>query len=44
MLPHTIVAARGDGTTLATREIEKWQLAMQWPKGHFQPETIRVFQ
>jgi hypothetical protein len=44
MLPHTIVAAREDGTTMATREIQKWQLAMQWPKDHFHPETIRVFQ
>ena len=43
MLPHTIVAAKEDGTTLATREIEKWELAMQWPSDHFQPETIRVF-
>jgi hypothetical protein len=44
MLPHTIVAAKGDGTILATREIRKWELAVQWPNDHFHPETIRVFQ
>lgn len=42
MLPHTIVAAKGDGTTMATRDIQKWELAMQWPKDHFHPEKIRV--
>ena len=42
MLPHTIVAAKKDGTTMATRDIRKWELAMQWPKDHFHPETIRV--
>jgi hypothetical protein len=42
MLPHTIVAAKGDGTTMATRDIRKWELAKQWPKDHFRPETIRV--
>ena len=44
MLPHTIIAAKGDGTLLATREIRKWELAVQWPEDHFHPETIRVFQ
>lgn len=44
MLPHTIVAAKGDGTILATREIRKWELAVQWSKDDFNPETIRVFQ
>jgi hypothetical protein len=44
MLPHTIVAAKGDGTPLATREIRKWELAVQWPNDHFRPETIGVFQ
>lgn len=42
MLPHTIVAAKRDGTPMATRDIRKWELAMQWPKDHFRPETIRV--
>lgn len=41
MLPHTIVAAKGDGTTIATREIKKWELAVQWPNDHFDPERIR---
>lgn len=42
MLPHTIVAAKEDGTTMAVREILKWQLAMQWPDDLFHPETVRV--
>lgn len=42
MLPHTIVAANGEGTTMATRDIRRWELAMQWPKDHFHPETISV--
>lgn len=44
MLPYTIIAAKGDGTPIATREIRKWELAVQWPEDHFHPESIRVFQ
>lgn len=40
LLPHTIIAAKEDGTRIATREIRKWGLAMQWPDNHFQPEKI----
>jgi hypothetical protein len=43
MLPHTIGVAKADGTTMATREIQRWELAVQWPSDHFQPQTIRVF-
>jgi hypothetical protein len=42
MLPHTIIAAKGDGTTMATRHIRRWELAMQWPRDHFHPETISM--
>ena len=41
VLPHTIIAAKEDGTRMATREIRKWELAMQWPDNHFRPEKIR---
>lgn len=44
MLPHTITVAKGDGMTIATREVLNWKLAMQWPEDHFHPETIRVLQ
>ena len=42
VLPHTIIAAKEDGTRIATREIKKWELARQWPDNHFQPEKIRL--
>lgn len=44
VLPYTIVAAKEDGTRMATREIRKWELATQWPDNHFQPENIRFAQ
>lgn len=42
VLPHTIIAAKEDGTRIATREIKKWELARQWPDNHFQPEKINA--
>ena len=40
MLPHTIVMAKGNGAIVATRDIQKWDLAMQWPIDHFRPDKI----
>ena len=40
MLPHTIVMAKGDGTIVATRDIQKWDLAVRWPTDHFRPDKI----
>lgn len=42
MLPHVIVAVKEDGTTMAVREIQKWELARLWADDVFRPETVRV--
>lgn len=40
MLPFTISVAKEDGITIATREIDSWNLAITWPSGYFDPNNI----